>query len=85
MLDCCRRLPPPHDESGGNDRYKADPLLENIGRQVWRENDLAHLLSDRRLKYQPVGYLDQDETRLGSTIGGIPVWGDQTHALAIAT
>ena len=55
-----------------------------VGANQSGETLARHLLSDRRLKYQPVGYLDQDATRVGSTVCGIPVWGDPTQALAVA-
>jgi len=55
-----------------------------LGANQSGETLARHLLADRRLKYQPVGYLDDDETRVGSTLGGIPVWGKPMHALAIA-
>ncbi len=55
-----------------------------VGANQSGETLARHLLSDRRLKYQPVGYLDQDETRIGSTVCGIPVWGLPAQALAIA-
>ncbi len=56
-----------------------------VGANQSGETLARHLLSDRRLKYQPVGYLDQDAARIGSTIGGIPVFGEPRHALTIAT
>jgi FlaA1/EpsC-like NDP-sugar epimerase len=56
-----------------------------IGANQSGETLARHLLSDRRLKYQPVGYLDHDESRVGSTVGGIPVFGDPIDALSIAT
>ena len=55
-----------------------------VGANQSGETLARHLLSDRRLKYQPVGYLDEDPARIGSTVGGIPVWGDPSQALAIA-
>jgi FlaA1/EpsC-like NDP-sugar epimerase len=55
-----------------------------VGANQSGETLARHLLSDRRLKYQPVGYLDHDKTRIGSTVGGIPVWGEPTEALSIA-
>ncbi len=56
-----------------------------VGANQSGETLARHLLSDRRLKYQPVGYLDHDESREGSTVGGIPVFGDPIDALSIAT
>ncbi len=55
-----------------------------VGANQSGETLARHLLSDRRLKYQPVGYLDEDQTRVGSTLSGIPVWGLPEHALQIA-
>ena len=55
-----------------------------VGANQSGETLARHLLSDRRLKYQPVGYLDHDPARVGSTLGGIPVWGDPSQALHIA-
>ncbi len=56
-----------------------------VGANQSGETLARHLMSDRRLKYQPVGYLDQDESRIGSTLGGIPVLGTPARALEIAT
>ncbi len=56
-----------------------------VGANQSGETLARHLLSDRRLKYQPVGYLDEDPARIGSTVGGIPVWGEPTQALPIAS
>jgi FlaA1/EpsC-like NDP-sugar epimerase len=56
-----------------------------VGANQSGETLARHLLSDRRLKYQPVGYLDQDQARVGSTLGGIPVWGRPDQALQIST
>jgi FlaA1/EpsC-like NDP-sugar epimerase len=55
-----------------------------VGANQSGETLARHLLSDRRLKYQPVGYLDEDRTRIGSTLGGIPIWGEPAKAAAIA-
>jgi FlaA1/EpsC-like NDP-sugar epimerase len=55
-----------------------------VGANQSGETLARHLLSDRRLKYQPVGYLDRDASRIGSTLGGIPVWGQPSDAPAIA-
>lgn len=72
---------------------------EELGPRLWRsgyrkalivganqsgETLARHLLSDRRLKYQPVGYLDNDPARIGSTLGGIAVWGAPSQAPRIA-
>ena len=56
-----------------------------VGANQSGETLARHLLSDRRLKYQPIGYLDHDQARVGSTLGGIPVWGVPEQALQIAT
>ena len=53
-----------------------------VGANQSGETLARHLLSDRRLKYQPVGYLDHDPARVGSTLGGIPVLGRAAQALA---
>ncbi len=55
-----------------------------VGANQSGETLARHLLSDRRLKYQPIGYLDQDAARIGSTLGGIPVWGQPQQAIQIA-
>ncbi len=55
-----------------------------VGANQSGETLARHLLSDRRLKYQPVGYLDGDESRVGSTLGGIPVLGTPRQALSLA-
>lgn len=55
-----------------------------VGANQSGETLARHLLSDRRLKYHPVGYLDQDPARIGSTLGGIPVFGAPHRALDIA-
>jgi FlaA1/EpsC-like NDP-sugar epimerase len=55
-----------------------------VGANQSGETLARHLLSDRRLKYQPVGYLDGDESRIGSTLGGIPVWGKPLDAARVA-
>ena len=55
-----------------------------VGANQSGETLARHLLSDRRLKYQPVGYLDDDQARIGSTLGGIPVWGRPEDAPRIA-
>jgi FlaA1/EpsC-like NDP-sugar epimerase len=55
-----------------------------VGANQSGETLARHLLSDRRLKYQPVGYLDDNEARIGSTLGGIPVWGRPGDAPNIA-
>ena len=39
-----------------------------VGANQSGETLARHLLSDRRLKYQPLGYLDQDAARIGSTL-----------------
>ncbi len=72
---------------------------EELGPRLWRsgyrkalivganqsgETLARHLLSDRRLKYQPIGYLDHDTSRIGSTLGGIPIWGLPSNAMNIA-
>jgi FlaA1/EpsC-like NDP-sugar epimerase len=56
-----------------------------VGANQSGETLARHLLSDRRLKYQPLGYLDHDAARIGSTFGGIPIWGLPAHAIDIAT
>ncbi len=56
-----------------------------VGANQSGETLARHLLSDRRLKYQPIGYLDHDASRIGSTFGGIPVWGLPSNAIEIAT
>jgi FlaA1/EpsC-like NDP-sugar epimerase len=56
-----------------------------VGANQSGETLARHLLSDRRLKYQPVGYLDDDAGRVGSTLGGIPIWGQPGQAMDIAT
>ncbi len=55
-----------------------------VGANQSGETLARHLLNDRRLKYQPIGYLDADATRIGSTMCGIPIWGQPAQALAIA-
>ncbi len=55
-----------------------------VGANQSGETLARYLLSDRRLKYQPVGYLDQDPARVGSTFGGLPIWGVPAHAMNIA-
>jgi FlaA1/EpsC-like NDP-sugar epimerase len=55
-----------------------------IGANKSGETLARHLLNDRRLKYQPVGYLDDDATRIGSTMCGVPIWGQPSQALHIA-
>lgn len=55
-----------------------------IGANKSGETLARHLLNDRRLKYQPVGYLDDDATRIGSTMCGVPIWGQPANALHIA-
>ena len=55
-----------------------------LGANQSGETLARHLLSDRRLKYQPVGYLDHDASRVGSTLGGIPVLGTPQQALYVA-
>jgi FlaA1/EpsC-like NDP-sugar epimerase len=55
-----------------------------VGANQSGETLARHLLSDRRLKYHPVGYLDEDPARIGSTLGGIPVFGTPRRALDIA-
>ncbi|MEX2113440.1 MAG: nucleoside-diphosphate sugar epimerase/dehydratase [Pirellulales bacterium] len=55
-----------------------------VGANQSGETLARHLLSDRRLKYQPVGYLDDDRARIGSTLGGIPIWGQPASAPRIA-
>jgi len=72
---------------------------EELGPRLWRsgyrkalivganqsgETLARYLISDRRLKYQPLGYLDQDASRIGSTFGGIPIWGLPGSAISIA-
>jgi FlaA1/EpsC-like NDP-sugar epimerase len=56
-----------------------------VGANQSGETLARHLLSDRRLKYQPVGYLDDDVARIGSTLGGMPIWGQPARAIDIAT
>jgi FlaA1/EpsC-like NDP-sugar epimerase len=56
-----------------------------VGANQSGETLARHLLSDRRLKYQPLGYLDHDAARIGSTFGGIPIWGLPANAIDIAT
>jgi FlaA1/EpsC-like NDP-sugar epimerase len=55
-----------------------------VGANQSGETLARHLLNDRRLKYQPVGYLDADPERVGSTLCGIPIWGQPSQALAVA-
>ena len=55
-----------------------------VGANQSGETLARHLLSDRRLKYQPVGYLDHDPERVGSTLGGIPILGTPERALQLA-
>lgn len=55
-----------------------------VGANQSGETLARYLLSDRRLKYQPVGYLDEDASRIGSTFGGIPIWGVPAQAMNIA-
>ena len=55
-----------------------------VGANQSGETLARHLLSDRRLKYQPVAYLDQDPARHGSTLSGIPVLGDASNVLRYA-
>ncbi|MEX0679285.1 MAG: nucleoside-diphosphate sugar epimerase/dehydratase [Pirellulales bacterium] len=55
-----------------------------VGANQSGETLARHLLSDRRLKYQPVGYLDRDRARVGSTLSGIPIWGQPAQALNVA-
>ncbi len=55
-----------------------------VGANQSGETLARHLMSDRRLKYQPVGYLDVDAARIGSTLGGIPVLGAPAQALQFA-
>ncbi len=55
-----------------------------VGANQSGETLARHLLSDRRLKYQPVGYLDGERARIGSTLGGIPIWGEPANAPRIA-
>jgi FlaA1/EpsC-like NDP-sugar epimerase len=55
-----------------------------VGANQSGETLARHLLSDRRLKYQPVGYLDPDPTRAGSTLSGIAIWGPPSQALDVA-
>ncbi len=72
---------------------------EELGPRLWRsgyhkaliiganqsgETLARYLFSDRRLKYQPLGYLDQDASRVGSTFGGLPIWGLPASAMHIA-
>jgi FlaA1/EpsC-like NDP-sugar epimerase len=56
-----------------------------VGATQSGETLARHLLTDRRLKYQPVGYLDHDASRVGSTLGGIPIWGQPAQAIKIAS
>ncbi|MGD9722083.1 MAG: polysaccharide biosynthesis protein [Pirellulales bacterium] len=55
-----------------------------VGANQSGETLARHLLSDRRLKYQPVGYLDDDAARVGSTMVGLPVWGKPADAVKVA-
>jgi FlaA1/EpsC-like NDP-sugar epimerase len=55
-----------------------------VGANQSGETLARHLLNDRRLKYQPIGYLDEDVTRVGSTMCGVPIWGQPAQALDIA-
>jgi FlaA1/EpsC-like NDP-sugar epimerase len=55
-----------------------------VGANQSGETLARHLLSDRRLKYQPVGYLDRDPSRLGSTVCGVPIIGQPSQALDMA-
>jgi FlaA1/EpsC-like NDP-sugar epimerase len=55
-----------------------------VGANQSGETLARHLMSDRRLKYQPVGYLDEDVSRIGSTLGGIPILGTPGQALHFA-
>ncbi len=65
----------------GNDYRKA--LI--VGANQSGETLARHLLNDRRLKYQPVGYLDHDHSRIGSTLGGMPVWGQPADTAQVAS
>jgi FlaA1/EpsC-like NDP-sugar epimerase len=56
-----------------------------VGANQSGETLARHLITDRRLRYQPLGYLDHDASRIGSTFGGIPIWGRPEQALDIAT
>ncbi|REK10846.1 MAG: polysaccharide biosynthesis protein [Planctomycetota bacterium] len=56
-----------------------------VGANQSGETLARHLMTDRRLRYQPLGYLDHDESKIGSTFGGIPIWGKPEQALGIAT
>jgi FlaA1/EpsC-like NDP-sugar epimerase len=55
-----------------------------VGASQSGETLARHLLNDRRLKYQPIGFVDKDPARIGSSLCGIPVWGEPRQALAIA-
>src|SRR6185295_3316305 len=39
-----------------------------VGANQSGETLARHLLNDRRLKYKPIGYLDRDASRVGSTL-----------------
>ena len=54
-----------------------------VGANQSGETLARHLLADRRLKYSVIGFLDEDEGRQGSMVGGIPVLGSPNDALHI--
>jgi len=55
-----------------------------IGANQSGETLARHLLADQNLKYQVIGFLDQDPTRHGSTLNGIPVLGMPEQAVPFA-
>ncbi len=55
-----------------------------VGANQSGETLARHLMADHRLKYLVAGFLDQDPSRHGSTVGGIPVLGDPQQALRFA-
>ncbi len=56
-----------------------------VGANQSGETLARYLLTDRRLKYQPIGYLDHDANRIGLTFGGLPIWGVPSGAIDTAT
>ena len=56
-----------------------------VGANQSGETLARHLMTDRRLRYRVVGFLDDDAQRHGSTIGGLPILGGPSNAVRIAT
>jgi len=56
-----------------------------VGANQTGETLARHLVADNRLKYHVVAFLDQDKSRFGTLVSGVPVLGQPGDALRIAS